>query len=81
MVTTEVQSLSTRDYSPQQQMRVMATGVLALNLASITGVSSEATEVVVVANSEQRKSRISQAEKLYNELVSVGCFLNSIFSS
>jgi hypothetical protein len=71
MVTTEVQSLSTKEYSPHQQIRVMATGLVALNLASITGVSNQTRHAIVFADPVQRKSRISQAEKLYNELISV----------
>ncbi|KAF2874788.1 hypothetical protein BDV95DRAFT_603581 [Massariosphaeria phaeospora] len=53
MVSTELQSLSTHNHSPQEQMRIIATTLLALNLASITG----------------RKSRITLAEKLYAELI------------
>jgi len=50
MVTADVQSLATHDHPPQQQMRIMATGLLALNLASITGVSSKAISCVLIAD-------------------------------
>ncbi|KAL5389590.1 hypothetical protein PMIN03_010119 [Paraphaeosphaeria minitans] len=53
MVSVELQSISTSNHTPQKQMRILATGLLALNLASITG----------------RKSRIAQAEKLYSDLI------------
>ncbi|EMD85184.1 hypothetical protein COCC4DRAFT_181238 [Bipolaris maydis ATCC 48331] len=53
LVMAELQSLPTSDQPPHRQMRVIATSLLALNLASITG----------------RKSRIAQAEKLYSELI------------
>ncbi|KAK3208393.1 hypothetical protein GRF29_77g592288 [Pseudopithomyces chartarum] len=53
MVSVELQLLSTSNHSAQKQMRILATGLLALNLASVTG----------------RKSRISQAEKLYSDLI------------
>jgi hypothetical protein len=55
LVITEFQSLSVTNYPPHRQMRIIATSLLALNLASITG----------------RKSRIAQAETLYVELVTV----------
>ncbi|KAL5113771.1 hypothetical protein ACEQ8H_008345 [Pleosporales sp. CAS-2024a] len=51
---TELQSLPSSEQPPHRQMRIIATSLLALNLASITG----------------RKSRIAQAEKLYSELIS-----------
>ncbi|KAF1949068.1 hypothetical protein CC80DRAFT_599194 [Byssothecium circinans] len=54
MASAEIETLSTSDHTPQKQLRILATGLLALNLASITG----------------RKSRIAQAEKLYSELIS-----------
>lgn len=41
MVSAELQSFSTHNHTPSKQMRIIATGLLALNLASITGVSSE----------------------------------------
>jgi hypothetical protein len=50
MVTADVQSLSTHDHSPQQQLRIMATGLLALNLASITGVSGKTITYVLHAD-------------------------------
>lgn len=40
MVSAELQLLSTSNHSAQKQMRILATGLLALNLASVTGVSS-----------------------------------------
>ncbi|KAJ4371985.1 hypothetical protein N0V83_003758 [Neocucurbitaria cava] len=52
---TELQSLSSTNHPPHRQMRIIATSLLALNLASITG----------------RKSRIAQAEKMYSELIAV----------
>lgn len=55
LVTSELQSLASTNHPPHRQLRIIATGLLALNLASITG----------------RKSRIAQAERLYSELVSV----------
>ncbi|KAF2109515.1 hypothetical protein BDV96DRAFT_585716 [Lophiotrema nucula] len=54
MVLSELQSVSTRDYPPEKQLRIIATALLTLNLASITG----------------RKSRIAHSEKLYAELIS-----------
>jgi len=71
MVSAEVQSLSTNGFDPPKQMRVLATGLLALNLASITGVSRNVAKGETLAKREQRKSRIAQAEKLYIELISV----------
>jgi hypothetical protein len=38
MALVELQSLSSSDQPPHRQMRVIATALLALNLASITGV-------------------------------------------
>lgn len=55
MVSLELQSISTSGHRPERQMRIIATGLLTLNLAFITG----------------RKSRIGQSEKLYNDLISV----------
>lgn len=55
LALTELQSLSSTNHPPDRQMRIIATSLLALNLASITG----------------RKSRIAQAEKLYAELMTV----------
>ncbi|KAH9874021.1 hypothetical protein IAQ61_004649 [Plenodomus lingam] len=55
LALTELQSLSATDHPPHRQMRIIATGLLALSLASITG----------------RKSRIAQADKLYAELMTV----------
>ncbi|KAF1842790.1 uncharacterized protein K460DRAFT_314411 [Cucurbitaria berberidis CBS 394.84] len=55
IVFTELQSLSSANHPPHRQMRIIATSLLALNLASITG----------------RKSRIAQAEKMYAELITV----------
>ncbi|KAF1937898.1 hypothetical protein EJ02DRAFT_411467 [Clathrospora elynae] len=54
LAITELQSISSTYHAPHRQMRIIATSLLALNLASITG----------------RKSRIAQAEKLYTELLS-----------
>ncbi|KAF2179704.1 hypothetical protein K469DRAFT_640833 [Zopfia rhizophila CBS 207.26] len=54
MVSTELQTVSTSQHPPEKQLRIIATALLTLNLASITG----------------RKSRISQSEKLYNDLIS-----------
>ncbi|CAI6331476.1 unnamed protein product [Periconia digitata] len=53
MVSDEVQSLSKESEVPEKQLRVLATGLLALNLASMTG----------------RKNRITQSEKLYSDLI------------
>ncbi|KAH8732622.1 hypothetical protein GQ44DRAFT_601596 [Phaeosphaeriaceae sp. PMI808] len=53
LALTELQTLSSSNHPPHRQMRIIATSLLALNLASITG----------------RKSRIAQAEKLYSELI------------
>ncbi|CAN9318855.1 unnamed protein product [Alternaria sp. RS040] len=53
LALAELQSLPTTDHPPHRQMRIIATSLLALNLASITG----------------RKSRIAQAEKMYAELI------------
>ncbi|KAL6703759.1 hypothetical protein ACN47E_009140 [Coniothyrium glycines] len=55
LVLAELHSISPTNHPPHRQMRIIATSLLALNLASITG----------------RKSRIAQAEKLYTELISV----------
>ncbi|KAH7124131.1 hypothetical protein B0J11DRAFT_331601 [Dendryphion nanum] len=64
IVTAEVQALATSSEPPEKQMRIIATGLLALNLAFITG----------------RKSRITQAEKLYSELISTAQ-KNGLFSA
>ncbi|PVI02258.1 hypothetical protein DM02DRAFT_560108 [Periconia macrospinosa] len=53
MVSAEVQTLSKDNDAPEKQLRILATGLLALNLASMTG----------------RKSRIVLAEKLYSDLI------------
>ncbi|KAI2479125.1 C2H2 type zinc finger domain containing protein [Pyrenophora tritici-repentis] len=53
LATTELHTLQTTDHPPHRQMCIIATSLLALNLASITG----------------RKSRIAQAEKMYGELI------------
>ncbi|KAF1830641.1 hypothetical protein BDW02DRAFT_507131 [Decorospora gaudefroyi] len=53
LALAELQSLPSSDEPPHRQMRIIATSLLALNLASITG----------------RKSRIAQAEKMYTELI------------
>ena len=71
MVSAELQSLSTSNHTPQKQMRILATGLLALNLASITGVSRNMANGETIAKREQRKSRIAQAEKLYSDLITV----------
>lgn len=71
IVTAEVQSLSTSNHSPQKQMRIIATGLLALNLASVTGVWDNSETDETATNTKQRKSRIAQAERLYNDLISV----------
>lgn len=71
MVSAELQSLSSNDYPPQKQMRILATGLLALSLASITGVSRDVAKDETIAKREQRKSRITQAEKLYSDLITV----------
>lgn len=55
LAISDLQSLSSTNHPPHRQLRIIATALLALNLASITG----------------RKSRIAQAEKLYGELVTV----------
>lgn len=73
MVSAELQSLSTSNHTPQKQMRILATALLALNLASITGVSRNVAKGETFAKREQRKSRIAQAEKLYSDLITVGC--------
>ncbi|KAF2028138.1 hypothetical protein EK21DRAFT_70480 [Setomelanomma holmii] len=54
LASAELQSLSSNYHPPHRQMCIIATSLLALNLASITG----------------RKSRIAQAEKLSSELIS-----------
>ncbi|KAJ4345470.1 uncharacterized protein N0V89_011601 [Didymosphaeria variabile] len=69
MVSAELQSLSTSNHTAQSQMRILATGLLALNLASITGVSRNVAKGESIAKREQRKSRIAQAEKLYSDLI------------
>ena len=71
MVAAEVQTLSTRTHTPSKQMPIIATGLLALNLASITGVNIEGSKAQIITDTEQRKSRIAQSEKLYNELITV----------
>lgn len=63
LVITEFQSLSSTNHSPHRQMRIIATSLLALNLASITG----------------RKSRIAQAETLYVELITVSVTKVSLY--
>ncbi|KAF2467457.1 uncharacterized protein BDR25DRAFT_291862 [Lindgomyces ingoldianus] len=55
MVSSELQSLAPNYHRPEKQLRIIATALLTLNLASITG----------------RKSRIAQSEKLYNDLISI----------
>ncbi|KZM24474.1 DNA binding [Ascochyta rabiei] len=55
VVLSDLRSLRSSEDPPQQHMRTIATGLLALNLASITG----------------RKNRIAQAEELYIELLTV----------
>lgn len=77
MVSTELQSISTSNHTPQKQMRILATGLLALNLASITGVSRNVAKGESIAKQEQRKSRIAQAEKLYSDLIAVSGILLS----
>ncbi|KAF9699779.1 hypothetical protein EKO04_002542 [Ascochyta lentis] len=54
-VLSDLRSLRSSEDPPQRHMRTIATGLLALNLASITG----------------RKNRIAQAEELYIELLTV----------
>jgi len=46
MALTELQSLSASEQPPHRQMRVIATSLLALNLASITGVSRKPREAI-----------------------------------
>lgn len=55
MVSSELESLSTTEHAPEKQLCIIATSLLALNLASITG----------------RKGRISQSQKLYRDLISL----------
>jgi hypothetical protein len=78
MVAAEVQTLSTRNHTPSKQMQIIATGLLALNLASITGVNSQSSKAQTITDTEQRKSRIAQSEKLYNELITVTLSLSSV---
>ena len=40
LALAELQTLPTTDHPPHRQMRIIATSLLALNLASITGVGS-----------------------------------------
>lgn len=53
IVWSDLQSMSTSNHTPEKQIRIIATALMTLNLASITG----------------RKSRIAQAEKLYADLI------------
>ncbi|KAF1996675.1 hypothetical protein P154DRAFT_607773 [Amniculicola lignicola CBS 123094] len=55
LVSAELQSVSSGTHCPNKQLRIIATALLTLNLASITG----------------RKSRIAQAEKLYSDLITL----------
>lgn len=55
LMLSELRSLRASEDPPQRHMRTIATGLIALNLASITG----------------RKNRIAQAEELYIELITV----------
>lgn len=55
LVLLDLRSLRSSEDPPQRHMRTIATGLLALSLASITG----------------RKNRIAQAEELYIELLTV----------
>ncbi|KAJ8111616.1 hypothetical protein OPT61_g5833 [Boeremia exigua] len=55
LVLSDLRSLRSSEDPPQRHMRTIATGLIALNLASITG----------------RKNRIAQAEELYIELLTV----------
>lgn len=55
LVLADLRSLRSSEDPPQRHMRTIATGLLALSLASITG----------------RKNRIAQAEELYIELITV----------
>ncbi|KAH6638121.1 hypothetical protein C7974DRAFT_154710 [Boeremia exigua] len=55
LVLSDLRSLRSSEYPPHRHMRTIATGLIALNLASITG----------------RKNRIAQAEELYIELLTV----------
>lgn len=55
LVLSDLRSLRSSEDPPQRHMRMIATGLIALNLASITG----------------RKNRIASAEELYIELITV----------
>lgn len=63
--------MSTSNHTPEKQIRIIATALMTLNLASITGVGVGFPDYEVTANSVQRKSRIAQAEKLYADLILV----------
>jgi hypothetical protein len=75
----DLQALPSSNQPPHRHMCVVATSLMALNLASITGVR-HSIQVIARANQRQRKSRIAQAEKLYTELVTV-CLVNLIQGS
>jgi len=75
MVATELQSLATSNHTPSKQLCIIATNLLAVNLAFITGVSNPSSELKPEINDfAQRKSRIAQSEKLYGDLISV-CYI------
>lgn len=76
-MSDEVQSLSKENDVPEKQLRILATGLLAVNLASMTGVRKGNSDRQNLTNDAQRKSRITQAEKLYSDLITVSLFKNT----
>jgi len=70
-VWSDLQTLSTSNHTAEKQIRIIATALLTLNLASITGVGPNVSATEELTKSAQRKSRIAQAEKLYTDLLAV----------
>lgn len=71
MVSSELESLSTIEHPPEKQLCIIATGLLALNLTSISGVCHIVQRICSMQLIyTQRKSRISQSQKMYKDLIS-----------
>jgi len=79
-VWSDLQTLSTSNHTAEKQIRIIATALLTLNLASITGVGPNVSATEELTKSAQRKSRIAQAEKLYTDLLAVSPTLQIKFT-
>ena len=72
LVEAELQSDMARRGSPTEQLGVITTALLVLNLAAITGVSDLNLPIIVkLTRHQQTSQRMAQVEMLYVNLIAV----------